>query len=105
MFGENADVGRGEDVGWDLLGSPREWAPLGKSLSDSSPPPPPFFQFRAPLRSSRGDRIACGAGELPIFALGAPGYRVSCRFQHSPTMMSPVPAMFPLYISMPFDLQ
>lgn len=43
MFGENSDVGRGEGVGWDLLGSPREWAPLGKSLSDSSPPRPHHF--------------------------------------------------------------
>uniref|UniRef100_A0A8C9D4Q3 CutA divalent cation tolerance homolog n=1 Tax=Panthera leo TaxID=9689 RepID=A0A8C9D4Q3_PANLE len=36
------------------------------------------LMFCAPLRSGRGDRIACRAGELPVFALGAPGYRVSC---------------------------
>ncbi|XP_025781048.1 protein CutA isoform X2 [Puma concolor] len=76
-----------------------------KTRSSLVPALTDYVQFRAPLRSGRGDRIACGAGELPIFALGAPGYRVSCGLQHSPTMMSPVPAMFPLYISMPFDLQ
>uniref|UniRef100_A0A8C0QUP1 CutA divalent cation tolerance homolog n=1 Tax=Canis lupus dingo TaxID=286419 RepID=A0A8C0QUP1_CANLU len=47
------------------------------------------------------DCIACGAGELPIPALGAPGYRVSFRLQHSPTVMNPVSAMFLSYTSMP----
>ncbi|XP_022437320.1 protein CutA isoform X3 [Delphinapterus leucas] len=36
-----------------------------------------FCSFCAPLRSGRGDCIACGTGELPVPALGAPGYRVS----------------------------
>uniref|UniRef100_A0A8C9C0H4 CutA divalent cation tolerance homolog n=1 Tax=Phocoena sinus TaxID=42100 RepID=A0A8C9C0H4_PHOSS len=35
------------------------------------------LMFCTPLRSGRGDCIACGTGELPVPALGAPGYRVS----------------------------
>uniref|UniRef100_A0A673UEN1 CutA divalent cation tolerance homolog n=1 Tax=Suricata suricatta TaxID=37032 RepID=A0A673UEN1_SURSU len=47
-----------------------EWK--GKIEEDSE-----VLMFCAPLRSGRGDCIACGAGELPVLALGAPGYRVS----------------------------
>uniref|UniRef100_A0A7N5K7R2 CutA divalent cation tolerance homolog n=1 Tax=Ailuropoda melanoleuca TaxID=9646 RepID=A0A7N5K7R2_AILME len=48
-----------------------EWK--GKIEEDSE-----VLMFCAPLRSG-GDCIACGAGELPIPALGTPGYRVHFR--------------------------
>uniref|UniRef100_A0A8D0U2C0 CutA divalent cation tolerance homolog n=2 Tax=Sus scrofa TaxID=9823 RepID=A0A8D0U2C0_PIG len=47
-----------------------EWK--GKIEEDSE-----VLMLCTPLRSGRGDCTASGAGELPIPALGAPGYRIS----------------------------
>ncbi|XP_071075781.1 protein CutA isoform X2 [Desmodus rotundus] len=57
-----------------------EWK--GKIEEDSE-----VLMLGAPLRSGRGDRAACGAGELPVPALGAPGDRVGFQPRRSPAVM------------------